>query len=200
MLLAALATRPGRGLAACFLVLAAFAAAPRADAGPVTCATTNVQASGVSGICQAFSGNDHVNSPLTVNTVNGSAGAHGHNDWIYLQKENMPGGLETNTDAGLDVTGNAQLKSGTWSVDADFLDDYDDFLIVLKGGNAFVAWFFDDASAADGGTWRITGNSSLSHLTIYARGERTTRIPEPATLSLLSIGLLGLVVRRVRNR
>lgn len=187
----------GRGLAV--VAFAMLAIVPDADAGPVSCATTNVRAEGANGVCRTFSGNDHVNSPLTVNMVNGGAGAHGYNDWIYLQKENMPGGLETNFDAGLDVTGNAQLKSGMWSVDANFLDDYDDFLIVLKGGNAFVAWLFDN-SQADHGTWQITGNSSLSHLTIYARGERTTRIPEPSALSLIGIGLLALGARRVRKR
>ena len=191
-------SNPIRRLAACAVVFSGLAALSTANAGPVTCATTNVKAEGGNGICQEFSGNDQVSSPLTVNEVNGGNGAHGYDDWLYLQKENTPGSLETNVNVGLDVTGNAQLKSGTWSVNTDALDSYADFMIVLKGGNAFVAWFFDNTNVDDG-TWQITGNSNLSHLTIYARGQSTTLVPEPATLTLLGLGLLGVSLARKRR-
>lgn len=75
--------------------------------------------------------------------------------------------------------------------------------LFVKDGNNEPVWYLFDISSWDGmvdivltGFWPNGG--AISHLSIYG-GDDTTRVPEPGTLALLGLGLLGLGVNR-RNR
>ena len=169
---------------------------PKKEQQASTCSVANVTAAGAPALdCAVFEGNDKVggNEPLTVNQLN----LFGHNDWQFLDKT---GGGGTG-DADLEVTGLGTL-SGTWSVDADFLANFEEFVIVLKASNEFAAYLFDNGSA-DGGTWASFNGHGLSHLTLYARGERdgggVSPVPEPGALGLLGVGVLGVVATRRRK-
>ena len=80
----------------------------------------------------------------------------------------------------------------------------DRFVLVLKLGNDFSAFVFDDNFAAGSTlTFALAGDlrgTGLSHATIYA-GDVVPGIPEPETYALMLAGLaaVGFVARRRRQ-
>ncbi len=91
--------------------------------------------------------------------------------------------------------------AGTWSIDEGFLLNFDAFMIVIKAGNEFAAYLFDNMSADDG-TWLTFNGKDLSHLSLYARGEGgggESPVPEPGAFGLLGLGLLGAAAARRRK-
>jgi hypothetical protein len=139
-------------------------------------------------------------------------------------------GDDSNTSLGITFTVTATLTDpGTWTVswvDASGLPDLPeliDFAVLLKGGTEEAAYLLNDVllpiSPNNGsGTFDISFTNrggqepALSHLTLLGRfeGEPTggpgpgggpgTDVPEPGTLALLGVSLLGFpLVRRWRR-
>ena len=184
------------------------------------CLTTDV--SPEADQCAGYiSGNDQLNPTLTVNDQS----LFGFMDWIFDSKVDSPNSLSGNDN--ITITSGAGSSSGAWLISGiqGLVDLYEDAMIVLKGGNGFNAYLFDDfTTAIETGTWNMLANGNagdaasrverdISHITLYVRegdggggggnggggngnGGGDTEIPIPATIFLFGAGLAGIALRR----
>lgn len=109
-------------------------------------------------------------------------------DWSLLGK----------SDDGL---GNVTAGAGSWS--ATGLDAYSEFVVALKQATYWGSYYFTPAHGLSG-TWSTSGwaigqpAGGLSHLGIYVRSP--VQVPEPGTLALLGMSLLGFAASARRKK
>jgi len=161
---------------------------------------------------------DNTNPPLLVNT---DGGMHSFTDWIFGGKENWndnSGAFDDHApgtpDIGLNITADNQL-SGDWSID-DVWGIYESIALVFKDGanTTLVSYLLVDGDTS--GTWdspftnppftnlRDDQIKGVSHVSAYMRigeggGTPPSAIPEPGTVALFSIGLIGMGLSRIRG-
>ncbi len=132
----------------------------------------------------------------------GNIGQAAHNDPFLLS----PAGAGwTNVSDGADLDFDQDGSTGTWSFNSSMWDDNANLAIGFKfgTGNKADEWFvYSLQDLVSSGNWQFfniggTGGG-LSHLVLYANGERT--VPEPGTLALLGLGLAGLGFAKRRRR
>jgi hypothetical protein len=110
------------------------------------------------------------------------------------------GGGYTQLGKSDDGFGNVTAGAGTWS--ATGLGGYTDFVVALKQATYWAGYSFNSVHGTTG-TWSTAGwaigqpAGGLSHLGVYARG--TSQVPEPGTLALLGMGLLGMAASMRRK-
>ena len=149
--------------------------------------------------CELGSTNNDTFNPLQVNLDQ----MFGFDDWLFAQKdEDLDGIDEMAIDIGLSLIGTT--LAGTWSID-DIWSLFSDVMLVFKSGanntdpDTYVGYLLvdGDTSGLYASPFTNTHNGNLkdiSQVSAYVRA-----VPEPGTLALFGIGLLGFgVMRRKR--
>lgn len=104
---------------------------------------------------------------------------------------------------------NLTYDNDSWSFDSSFWDDHSDAALGFKfgTGNTPDEWFvFSLKDLVHSGEWAFYHGSDfsketgggLSHVNLYGK-EGGISVPEPGTVALLGLGLVGLTLSR-RNR
>ena len=111
-------------------------------------------------------------------------------------------GAGTNSFFTIGVTSGAfdsSPVSGTWTILDSFWDTYSQAVVSMhvgQGNGSPDAWAWEMPSNASSGTWsyeKLTGEGGgLSNIKLFGRGVAVT-VPEPGSLTLFGLGLIGLI-------
>jgi hypothetical protein len=178
------------------LLVSTSAQAAKPSAPTTQCDAGYVTAFGLgsaSACVGSFAGNDAQGDGSGALFEELSSGVFGGiTDWDFVGKSDEDGGA-----LKFDVDSNSTL--GNWSVDSAISGP---FVISLKAGNSWSAYFFDSAQDVLGGSWITDGVATnkqgvplgLSHATLFVADVPDggkTEVPEPATAAALGLVALG---------
>jgi hypothetical protein len=95
------------------------------------------------------------------------------------------------------VAGGVETYTGSANGPISFGSIYQNFVLALKGSNNFSLYYF--TVPVETLMFSMPDQHALSHWTLYAGEETIVTVPEPGVMFLLSIGLVGMFVRRRRQ-
>lgn len=189
----------------------------------VACAVWSLQGSALAAevLCQSLANNHmyvdsaYVSVCMDAGVGNIGQGNQANDDFLNTQTivDGLYGGYTSLGDAVATYTKTDPL--GTFSFNANLWDDADDLFIGFKfgTGNTPDEWMvYQLQDGVSSGTWRFVDvlapgndlNGRLSHIALYSKGDGgggdDDEVPEPGTIALAGLALLGLAATRRRVR